>query len=237
MKAEDITSDDEEIILKYTPFQRLLGHHLLDKDSFIHAPKLYMILTPIIILILIMALNVGNFAILVNKMQFIPSNYPDFAIFRESVYFGIFLTTVPQILLWAVIVHGLMVFLGGKGSFPKSLSIYSFSQIPVVIGLIILMIIALAQSTTQIYPYGFPLMGSYLLEYSTVRVSYDIYQIFNVTFSAYSLASNILIPVTNLYSSVIAGFGLSSEHKTPTLVGLFVTGLAFIASMIFYFII
>ncbi|MHA1463478.1 MAG: YIP1 family protein [Candidatus Heimdallarchaeaceae archaeon] len=237
MKKEITEPEEQEDLFKYTPLQRLLGHHLLDKQSFKNMSKAYMIATPIIVLALILAFTLVNFTILSSKMQLVPADENIISLFKESIYFGILLSAVPQILLWSVIIHGLMIFLGGKGKFLKSLSIYSMSQIPVVLGLIILTVVASAQTQSVIYPYGFPLMGSYLLNYNTVTVSYDIFQIFNVFSGNYTLASNILVPITNLYAMIIAAVGLSSEHKAPLMISLFVTGLAFVASMIFYFII
>jgi hypothetical protein len=237
MKKNTTEPEEQEDLFKYNPLQRLLGHHLLDKQSFTNMSKAYMIATPIIILALILAFNLANFTILVNKMQLIPADENLMALFKESIYFGILIGVIPQILLWSVIIHGLMIFLGGKGKFLKSLSIYSTAQIPIVLGLIILIIVASAQTRSIIYPYGFPLMGSYLLQNSTVNVSYDIIQIFNVFSGNYTLASNIIVPITSLYAMIIAAVGMSSEHKAPLMISLFVTGLAFVASMIFYFII
>lgn len=237
MRKEATESEEQEDLFKYTPLQRLLGHHLLDKQSFANMHKVYMIATPIVILALILTFNLVNFTILASKMQLVPADENMVALFKESIYFGILFSIVPQILLWSVIVHGLMVFLGGKGKFLKSLSIYSIAQIPLILGLIILAIVASTQAQSVIYPYGFPLMGSYLLQNNTVNVSYDIFQIFNVFSRNYTLASNIIVPITNLYAMIIAAVGLSSEHKAPLMISLFVTGLAFVASMIFYFIV
>ncbi len=237
MKKNVSEPEEQEDLFKYTPLQRLLGHHLLDKQSFTNMPKAYMIVAPIIILALILALNSVNFTILSSKMQLVPADENILALFKESIYFGVLLSIVPQILLWSVIVHGLMVFLGGKGKFLKSLSIYSIAQIPIALGLIILTIVASTQTQSVIYPYGFPLMGYYLLQNNTVNMSYDIFQIFNVFSGNYTLASNIIVPITNLYATIIAARGLSSEHKAPLMICLFVTGLAYVATMIFYFIV
>jgi hypothetical protein len=237
MKKETIEPEEQEDLFRYTPLQRLLGHHLLDKQSFTNMPKAYMIATPIIIVALILALNLVNFTILASKMQLVPADENTIALFKESIYFGVLVSVVPQILLWSVIVHGLMVFLEGKGKFLKSLSIYSTAQIPVVLGLIILTIVASTQTRTVIYPYGFPLMGSYLFQQTTVTFSYDIFQIFNVFSSNYTLASNIIVPLTYLYAMIIAAVGLSSEHKVPLMISLFVTGLAYVATLIFYFLV
>ncbi len=237
MKKEIIEPEEQEDLFRYTPLQRLLGHHLLDKQSFTNMPKAYMIATPIIVVALILALNLVNFAILASKMQLVPADENAIALFKESIYFGVLISVVPQILLWSVIVHGLMVFLEGKGKFLKSLSIYSTAQIPVVLGLIILTIVASTQTRTVIYPYGFPLMGSYLFQQTTVTFSYDIFQIFNVFSSNYTLASNIIVPLTYLYAMIIAAVGLSSEHKVPLMISLFVTGLAYVATLIFYFLV
>ena len=119
----------------------------------------------------------------------------------------------------------------------KTFSIYSTAQLPVVVGLIILTIVASAQTRSVIYPHGFPLMGSIFFQYNTVTFSYDIFQIFNVFSSNYTLASNIIVPITYLYAMIIAAVGLSSEHKIPLLISLFVTGLAYVATMIFYFLV
>lgn len=237
MKKKAIEPEEQEDLFKYTPLQRLLSHHLLDKQSFTNMPKAYMIVAPIVVLALIFSLNYTNLVILFSKMQLVPTNENMMASFRESIFVGNLISTIPQILLWSLIIHGLMVFLEGKGKFLKTLSIYSISQIPIVLGLIILTIVASSQTRSIVYPYGFPLMGSYLLQYNTVNVSYDLLQIFNVFSSNYALASNIIIPITNLYAMAIAAVGLSSEHKVPLMISLFVTGLAFIASMIFYFIV
>ncbi|MHA1483107.1 MAG: Yip1 family protein, partial [Candidatus Heimdallarchaeaceae archaeon] len=156
MKKNVSEPEEQEDLLKYTPLQRLLGHHLLDKQSFTNMPKAYMIAAPIIILALILALNFINFTILSSKMQLVPTDENILALFKESIYFGVLLSIIPQILLWAIIVHGLMIFLGGKGKFLKSLSIYSIAQIPIALGLIILTIVASARTQSIIYPYGFP---------------------------------------------------------------------------------
>ncbi len=237
MKIETIEPEEQEDLFKYTPLQRLLGHHLLDRQSFTNIPKAYLIATPIIIVVLILAFNLVNFAILASKMQLVPVDENAIALFKESIYFGILIAVVPQILLWSVIVHGLLVFLEGKGKFLKTLSIYSTAQIPVIVGLIILTIVASAQTRSVIYPHGFPLMGSIIFQYNTVNFSYDIFQIFNVFSSNYTLASNIIVPITYLYAMIIAAVGLSSEHKIPLLISLFVTGLAYVATMIFYFLV
>ncbi|MBY9001487.1 MAG: YIP1 family protein [Candidatus Heimdallarchaeota archaeon] len=231
------TTEDEDDLFHYTPFQRLLGHHLLEKQSFTNMPKAYLIATPIIVLALVLAFTLANFAILSSKMQLIPIDELSFSSFKESIYFGILLSSIPQILLWSLIVHGLLIFLGGKGKILKSLAIYAIAQIPLVLGLVVLTVIASTQTKTVIYPHGFPLFGTYLLEYRTINVNYDLFQIFNVFANSYTIASNVIVPITTLYAMIIAGVGLSSEHKVPLMIGLFITGLAYIASMVFYFIV
>ena len=169
-----------------------------------------------------MSLRIGIFALLVNKTNFVPYASDQVASFKQSNYLGISLSAIPQVIVWAVLIYGLMLLLGGKGKFLQSVSIYSIAQIPVVIGLLVLLFVALGQPSATI---------------QTSIVDFEIFQAFNNAFYGYNLSNNIILPITSLYSNIIAGIGLSTEHKVPALVGIIVGIMAFIASMLFAYLI
>ncbi len=223
MDADTVQIDEiQDDTYHSTPLKRIMGHHLLDSSSFLNISKFYYICVPIIVLILLMSLRLGVFALLLSKSDFVPFVEEQVNSFKESYYLGISLTAVPQILVWSVLVYGLMILMGGKGKFLRSVSIFSIAQIPIVLGLIILLFIGIAQPEATI---------------STSILVEEIFTSFNTAFSGYNLANNILYPITSFYSSLIAGVGLSTEHKVPALIGVIAGIMAFVASMIFYYFI
>jgi hypothetical protein len=225
MKAIPL-DEDEEIENPYssTPFRRLIGHHKLDMFSFQNMSNLYMIITPIVILLVLLALKLGEFAILINKMDFQPSLETDveFLRLRESLYMGILVTTIPQILLWGTLLYPLLKMLGGKGDYFKTLSIYSIAHIPVVLGAFILLIVAAAQPVVTI---------------PTNVENFDVGAAFNFVTQGSLITNYILFPITSLYTHVIAGTGLSAEHKMPQLLGIIVGVIASILAILFQFLI
>lgn len=218
--------EDEEIEDPYssTPVRRIIGHHTLDMLSFQNMSNIYMIITPIVVLVLLVAIKLGTFAILINKINFEPPLNPDLAVefirIKESLYLGILVTTIPQILLWGTLLYPLLRMLGGKGDYFKTLSIYSTAHIPTVIGSFILLLIAVAQPIT-----AFP----------TNVENFSIVEAFNYASQGYRIANFIILPVTSLYTHVIAGTGLSAEHKMPQLLGIIVGIIASILAILFYF--
>ncbi|NHK30941.1 MAG: hypothetical protein FK730_06280 [Asgard group archaeon] len=218
--------DDEEIedLYSSTPVRRLIGHHTLDIFSFQNMSKIYMIITPIAVLLVLLALKLGTFAILINKMDFQPSLETDveFLRMRESLYMGILVTTIPQILLWGTLLYPLLKMLGGKGDYFKTLSIYSIAHIPVVIGAIILLFVAVAQPVVTI---------------PTNIENFDVFAAFNFVTQGSLIANYIIFPITSLYTHVIAGTGLSAEHKMPQLLGIIIGVVASILAILFYFLI
>jgi hypothetical protein len=220
--------EDEEIIDIYssTPIRRLIRHHTLDMLSFQNMSKAYLVVTPLLVLVILLALKLGTFAIFINKMNFDPALESDLAIeflrTRESLYIGILITTVPQILLWATLLYPLLRMLGGKGDYFKTLSIYSIAQIPMVIGSFILLLVAVTQPLTTIPTNvdGFSIIGAF--DYVT---------------KGYNIANYIVLPITSLYTHIIAGTGLSTEHKIPQLLGIIVGIVASILAILFYFLI
>ena len=141
---------------------------------------------------------------------------------RESLYMGILITTIPQILLWGTLLYPLLKMLGGKGDYFKTLSIYSIAQIPMVIGSFILLLVAVAQPLTTIPTNveGFSIIGA-----------------FNYVTQGYNIANFIVLPITSIYTHIIAGTGLSAEHKIPQLLGVIVGIIASILAILFYFLI
>jgi len=223
MEQSEIQPDDTfEDLYKATPLKRIIGHHLFDSNSFLYLSKIYLIVVPIVVLLILMSLRIGIFALLVSKASFVPFAADQVASFKQSNYLGILLSAIPQVLVWAVLIYGLMLLLGGKGKFLQSVSIYSIAQIPLVIGLLLLLFVALAQPSVTI---------------PTSIVDFEVFQAFNNAFFGYNLANNIIFPITSLYSNIIAGIGLSAEHKVPALVGIIVGIMAFIASMVFSYLI
>ena len=225
---KELPIDEEEIVDIYssTPIRRLIMHHTLDLLSFQNMSKIYLIVTPIIVLVILLALKLGTFAIFINKMNFQPALESELAIeflrTRESLYMGILITTIPQILLWGTLLYPLLKMLGGKGDYFKTLSIYSIAQIPMVIGSFILLLVAVAQPLTTIPTNveGFSIIGA-----------------FNYVTQGYNIANFVVLPITSLYTHIIAGTGLSAEHKIPQLLGVIVGIIASILAILFYFLI
>jgi len=225
---KELPIDEEEIVDIYssTPIRRLIMHHTLDLLSFQNMSKIYLIVTPIIVLVILLALKLGTFAIFINKMNFQPALESELAIeflrTRESLYMGILITTIPQILLWGTLLYPLLKMLGGKGDYFKTLSIYSIAQIPMVIGSFILLLVAVAQPLTIIPTNveGFSIIGA-----------------FNYVTQGYTIATFVVLPITSLYTHLIAGTGLSAEHKIPQLLGVIVGIIASILAILFYFLI
>jgi len=207
---------------KTAPFRRLIGHHLLDSSSFKGMADLYLIVVPLIVLIILTSIRVGNFFLLFSKIEFIPPIESEVASVKESFIIGILSSTAPQIIIWATILFGLLRYLGGKGKYLKSLSIYCISQIPVVVGAIVLLAIAATQPDVII---------------NTDVANFNIFEAFNAATWGYKIADSILIPTTFLYSHIMIAIGLSVEHEVPKSIGFFVSGMAYIAAMLFYFLI
>ncbi|MHA1224560.1 MAG: YIP1 family protein [Candidatus Heimdallarchaeaceae archaeon] len=206
---------------EYVFLERVYGNLFLDKDSFKNMPKTYKFIFPTIILLIITALKIGIFGILINKVQFQQLTEQEFLEMKNSIYLGIAISTIPQVIVWATILFGIIKFLGGKGNYVNSLSIYSLSQLPVIFTSVILLIIAASQHPIIL---------------SGAGLNFDSFQEFNSAFFGYRLADLILFILSSLYVNAIAGFGLSSEHKVPAFIGLFATFLAFIATIVFYFL-
>ena len=224
---KEIPIDDEEEIenpYSSTPIRRLIGHHTLDMFSFQNMSNIYMIITPIVVLLVLLALKLGTFAILINKMDFQPSLDTDveFLRLRESLYMGILITTIPQILLWGTLLYPLLRMLGGKGDYFRTLSVYSIAHIPVVLGALILLFVAAAQPVVTI---------------PTNVENFNIESAFNFVTQGSLIANYILFPITSLYTHVIAGTGMSTEHKIPQLLGIIIGVIASILAILFYFLI
>ena len=183
-----------------------------------------MIITPIAVLLVLLALKLGAFAVLINKMDFQPSLDTDvgFLRLRESLYMGILITTIPQILLWGTLLYPLLKMLGGKGDYFKTLSIYSIAHIPVVLGALILLFVAVAQPVVTI---------------PTNVENFDVSSAFNFVTQGSLIANYVIFPITSLYTHVIAGTGLSAEHKMPQLLGIIIGVIASILAILFYFLI
>ena len=223
MEYDEIQTDETfEDLYKGTPLRRILKHHMLDSYSFQYLSKTYLIVVPIVVLLILMSIRIGVFALLLSKTSFVPYTADQVESFRQSNYLGISLSAIPQVIVWAVLIYGLMLLLGGKGKFWQSVSIYSIAQIPVVIGSLVLLFVALGQPPATI---------------QTSIVDFEIFLAFNNAFHGYNLANNIILPITSLYTNIIAGVGLSTEHKVPALVGIIVGIMAFIASMLFAYLI
>lgn len=207
---------------KTTPFRRFIGHHLLDSSSFKGMTNSYMIIIPLIVVFVLTGLKIGNFFLLFSKIEFNPSIESEVAIVKESFIIGILSSTAPQIIIWATILFGLLRYLGGKGKYLKSLSIYCISQIPVVVGSLVLLAIAATQPEIVI---------------QTDVADFNIFEAFNAATWGYRIADIIIVPTTFLYSHIMIAVGLSVEHETPKSIGFFASGLAYIAIMLFYFLI
>ncbi|MHA1304438.1 MAG: YIP1 family protein, partial [Candidatus Heimdallarchaeaceae archaeon] len=114
------------------------------------------------------------------------------------------LLTPASLLLWSLLMYSMMTFMGGKGKYLRSLAIYSLSQIPIVIGDLILLIVAFTQPVI--------IANGNLDPGSFTELTYTY-------FKGHSIASFIIIPITVLYSNLIAGIGMSADHKAPELLG------------------
>lgn len=220
MEIENGTLDTDEYA-NSTFLRRIVGHHLLDSKSYQGMSTVYLIIVPIIVLLILVSLRLAIFASLTNNITFDPSIDDVFKNFKESYYIATPLSSILQVLFWGVIMFGIFRYLGGKGKVGKTLAIYCMSLIPVVLGTAVLFIFASTQPSLLIFSNStdFVIEGSY-------RV-----------FTSFNLANNILIPIVYLYSHVIAAVGLSTEHKIPLVIGGLVAGMAYIASMVFYFLV
>ena len=207
---------------KTAPFRRLIGHHLLDSSSFKGMTNSYQLIISLIVVFVLTGIKVGTFFLLFSKIEFNPAIESEVVSVKESFLIGILSSTAPQIIIWATILFGLLRYLGGKGNYLKSLSIYCISQIPVVIGTLVLLAIAATQPEVVI---------------QTDVVDFNIFEAFNTATWGYRIADTILVPTTFLYSHIMIAIGLSVEHGTPKSIGFFVSGLAYIAVMLFYFLI
>jgi len=204
-----------------TFLRRIVGHHLLDSKSYQGMSTVYLLIGPIIVLLILVSLRLAIFASLTNNITFDPSIDDDFKSFKESYYIATPLSSILQVLFWGVIMFGIFRYLGGKGKVGKTLAIYCISLVPVVLGTAVLLIFASTQPSLLITSNStdFVIEGSFK------------------GFTSFNLANNILIPIIYLYSHVIAAVGLSAEHKIPLVIGGLVTGMAYIASMVFYFLV
>lgn len=222
----NVELDDEESSFynpyKTAPFRRLVGHHLLDSSSFKGMTNSYLIIIPVIIVFVLTGIKVGNFFLLFSKIEFNPAIESEVASVKESFLFGILSSTAPQIIIWATILYGLLRYLGGKGNYLKTLSVYCISQIPIVVGALVLLVVAAIQPEVVI---------------QTDVADFNIFEAFNTATLGYKIADAIIIPTTFLYSHIMIAIGLSAEHETPKSIGFFVSGLAYVAVMLFYFLI
>ncbi len=213
MEIENGTLDTDEYA-NSTFLRRIVGHHLLDSKSYQGMSTVYLIIVPIIVLLILVSLRLAIFASLTNNITFDPSIDDVFKNFKESYYIATPLSSILQVLFWGVIMFGIFRYLGGKGKVGKTLAIYCMSLIPVVLGTAVLLIFASTQPSLLIF------------SNSTDFVIEGSYRVFTS-----------LIPIVYLYSHVIAAVGLSTEHKIPLVIGGLVAGMAYIASMVFYFLV
>ena len=220
MEKENETLDTDEHT-NSTSLKRIVGHHLLDSKSYHDMSTVYLIIVPIIVLLILVSLRLAIFTSLTNNITFDPSIDDVFKNFKESYYIATSLSSLLQVLFWGVIMFGVFRYLGGKGKVGKTLAIYCISLIPVVLGTAVLLIFASTQPSLLIISNStdFFIEGSFK------------------GFTGFNLANNILIPIVYLYSHVIAAVGLSAEHKIPLVIGGLVAGMAYIASMVFYFLV
>lgn len=220
MAIENETLDKDEYT-NSTFLRRIVGHHLLDSKSYQGMSTVYLTVVPIIVLLILVGLKIVIFASLTKNITFDPSIDEDFTNFKESYYIGIPISSILQVLFWGVIMFGVFRYLGGKGKVSKTLAIYCISLIPVVLGTAVLLIFASTQPSLLIISNStdFVIEGSFK------------------GFTGFNLINNILIPIVYFYSHVIAAVGLSAEHKIPLVIGGLVAGMAYIASMVFYFLV
>ena len=68
-------------------------------------------------------------------------------------------------------------------------------------------------------------------------LSFNIESAFNFVTQGSLIANYILFPITSLYTHVIAGTGMSTEHKIPQLLGIIIGVIASILAILFYFLI
>ena len=67
--------------------------------------------------------------------------------------------------------------------------------------------------------------------------NFSIGEAFNYVTQGYNLANYIILPITSLYTHIIAGSGFSAEHKIPQLLGIIIGVVASILAILFYFLI
>lgn len=218
VKIEEELNDD---IYNYRFFERFYSNIVLDKDSFLNMPSSYKLGLPISILIIITALKLGTVTILLNKIGFEQIPEQQYVAWVNSVYLGVAISTILQALIWSIILFGIIRFLGGRGNFLNTLSIYSISQIPILIGSLVLLLVAVGQPQIVLPGVGF---------------DYESFVQFGIYWAGQRIADIILFIITTLYAFIMVGFGLSSEHKVPTAIGLFTATLAFISTVLFYFL-
>jgi len=235
MNQHSLNEDLEEDFYETTPFKRLIDHSLLRSESFLGLSKEYMVIIPAIVLLVLLALKLSNFALLINRISFGPGLEEELPKFKESIYFGILITSIPQVLLWASLIHPLLKFLGGQGKYSKSLVVYSIAQIPIVAGTLVLFIFALFQPSTSIY--SLVTLMEPTVTSVTLEPNFFLLVTFNSATKMYRIVETVVLPITSLHSHLIAGVGFSAVHKIPKPLGIIVGVIAYITSMLFYFLI
>ncbi|MHA2358332.1 MAG: YIP1 family protein [Candidatus Heimdallarchaeaceae archaeon] len=235
MNKHSLKENIEEDFYETTPLYRLVDHHLLRSDSFVGLSKEYMIIVPTIALLILLALKLGNFSLLINRISFGPGLEEELPKFKESIYFGLLITSIPQVILWASLIHPLLKFLGGQGKYSNSLVVYSIAQIPIVVGMLLLFVFALIQPSTSVY--SLTTLTEPTITTITLEPNFFLLVSFNSVTRMYRIAETVILPITSLYSHLIAGVGFSAVHKIPKALGIIIGVVAYITSMLFYFII
>ena len=218
--SEADTEDNFEIDYS-TPLKRLIGHHIFSYDSFNNMSTSYLAVTSIIVIVLLTAFTVGNILVFISKFELSEPLGIGWEDFRGSMILSASLTFL-SVLLWGILMHSAMAFMGGKGNLIRSIAIYSIAQIPVVIRDFILLIIAF--TLPVISTSGDLDPGSYI-------------NLTETYFTSHNIASYILIPLSLLYSNLIAGVGISAEHKGPKFLGWVVGVMVSIFSILLRFLV
>ncbi|UJG42776.1 MAG: YIP1 family protein [Candidatus Heimdallarchaeum endolithica] len=215
MESTQRTTIDANSTYK-NPLKRIVGHLLFSYDSFLELPNKYLLVNAILIAFISSMLVLANILVLISKFELTGTIGQGWIDFKNNLILSALLTP-GSLLLWALLMHSMLSFMGGKGKFLRSLAIYCIAQIPVIIGDLILLIVAFTQPT--IIADGSLDPGSFT-------------QLTGQYFHSHSLASLILTPFTILYSNLVAGIGMSAEHKAPELLGWISGGIIALFSIL-----
>ncbi len=187
---------------------RLIGHMIFASSSFENLSDKYLILTSIIIILSLSILKVLNFIILISKLN-IQNITEEIERSIMAFHFGEFISPIVSITLWSILFYATFRFFMNKVEL-KSILVFFISQIPRIIGKIILIGIILAAESVTI----------------TIEETQTLAEIIVLGFPTWALANLIIGLITTIYSFLIAGYGMSKRNKTSPVLGFIIGGFA-----------